>query len=166
MTLIDKVWAVFCNMKFKEYIIGLLVLKYQRLDRRINIFLAIASSGSIATWAVWNSYPLLWGGIIAASQLIMTLKPYFPYTKIIHELNSRCLKMDLLNIEYERFWNRIQRGKLSEETIEQYYFDHHKSYAEVLNFPDDMVFDTSASIEAKATARMKNFLKTFYGIIS
>ncbi|MBK7292118.1 MAG: hypothetical protein IPI78_18895 [Chitinophagaceae bacterium] len=74
--------------------------------------------------------------------------------------------MDLLNIEYERFWNRIQRGKLSEETIEQYYFDHHKSYAEVLNFPDDMVFDTSASIEAKATARMKNFLKTFYGIIS
>ena len=158
MTLIDKVWAVFCNMKFKEYIIGLLVLKYQRLDRRINIFLAIASSTRMN---IQRGAP-----IIAASQLIMTLKPYFPYTKIIHELNSRCLKMDLLNIEYERFWNRIQRGKLSEETIEQYYFDHHKSYAEVLNFPDDMVFDTSASIEAKATARMKNFLKTFYGIIS
>ena len=35
---------------------------------------AIASSGAIATWAVVQSYPLVWGGIIAASQLADALR--------------------------------------------------------------------------------------------
>jgi len=164
MTLTDKIWAMFCNMKFKGFIFGLLVMKYQKLDRNVNIFLALASSGSIAAWAVWKDYPFLWSSIIAFSQVIMAIKPFFPYHKVTKELNSRCLKMELLNIEYERLWNKIQRGKLTDDNIEQYYFDFNKTYAEILSFPDDLVFETSIEIEAKANARMKNFLKTFYGI--
>lgn len=164
MTIIDKTWATFCNMKYKGFVFGLLVNRYQKLDRNVNIFLALASSGSIAAWAIWKDYPLLWSSIIATSQVVTTIKPFFPYYKIIKELNSRCYKMDLLNIEYERFWNKIQRGKLTEDTIEQFYFDHNKTYAEVLNFPDDLVFEASKNIEGKANLRMKNFLKTYYRI--
>lgn len=164
MKLTDKIWATFCNMKFKGFLFGLLVSKYQKLDRSINIFLALASSGSIAAWAIWKDYPILWSSIIALSQVITTIKPYFPYSKVIKELNSRCYKIDLLNIEYERFWNKIQRGKLTEDTIEQFYYDHNKTYAEVLNFPDDLVFDASKEIETKANQRMKTYLKTYHGI--
>lgn len=164
MNLTDKIWATFCNMKYKGFLFGLLVSRYQKLDRNINIFLALASSGSIAAWAVWQDYPIVWSSIIAFSQVITTIKPYFPYSKVIKELNSRCYKVDLLNIEYERFWNKISRGVLTEDTMEQFYYDHNKTYAEVLNFPDDLVFDTSKEIENKANHRMKTFLKTFYGI--
>jgi hypothetical protein len=151
-------------MKYKGYIFALLVAKYQKLDRNVNIFLALASSGSIAAWAVWKSYPFLWSGIIAASQVITTIKPYFPYNKIAKELNSRCLKMDLLNNEYERMWYKIQRGKLTEDTIEQYYFDYNKTFTETLNFSEDLVFDTSPKMEQKANLKMKVFLKTYHGI--
>lgn len=153
-----------CDMKFKSFIFGLLVTKYQRRDRNVNIFLALASSGSIAAWAVWKEYPLLWSSIIALSQVVMTIKPYFPYHKVIKELNSRCLKLNLLNIETERIWNKIQRGKLTDDNIEQYYYDYNKTYAELLNFPDDLVFVTSREIEAKAEDKLKNYLKSFYGI--
>jgi hypothetical protein len=136
MKIVDKIWATFCNMKYKGFVFSLLVNRYQKLDRNVNIFLALASSGSIAAWAIWKDNPLLWSSIIATSQVVTTIKPFFPYYKIIKELNSRCYKMDLLNIEYERFWNKILRGKLTEDTIE------------------------------KANLRMKNFLKTYYGIDS
>lgn len=127
MKLTDKIWATYCNMKFKGFLFGLLFSKYQKWDRNINIFLAIASSGSIAAWAIWKDHPILWSSIIVLSQVITTIKPYFPYIKVIKELNSRCYKIDLLNIEYERFWNKIQRGTLTEDTIEQFYYDHNKT---------------------------------------
>ena len=151
-------------MKYKGYIFALLVEKYQKLDRNVNIFLALASSSSIAAWAVWKDYPFLWSAIIAASQVTTTIKPYFPYNKIAKELNSRCLKMDLLNNEYARMWNRIQRGKLTEDTIEQYYFDYNKTFAEILNFSEDLVFDASSKMEQKANLKMKVFLKTYHGM--
>ena len=164
MSLRDNIWATFCNMKYKGYLFELLVSRYQKIDRSVNIFLAVASSTSIAAWAIWQTLPLLWSTIIAISQVVTTIKPYFPYSKIIKELNSRCYKMDLLNIEYERFWNKVQRAKLNDDAIEQLYYDHNKTYAEVLNFPDDLVFDTPKTIEDKANFKMKNFLKTYYTI--
>ena len=51
----EQVWSSLCNLKFKGFIISLLVQKYQRWDRNLNIFLAIASSTSIAAWAVWKA---------------------------------------------------------------------------------------------------------------
>lgn len=160
----DRIWATFCNMKYKGFLLELLVSKYQKLDRNVNIFLAIASSGSIAVWAVWQQYPLIWSSIIALSQFVTAVKPYFPYSKIAKELNTRSIKLDLLNVEFERFWNKVQRGKLTEDMIEQQYFDHTKTYAEILKFPDDIIFDTSKDMEEKGNQNMKNYLKTHYGV--
>src|SRR6266436_6855380 len=42
---------------------------------------AIASSGSIAAWALWKEYAIVWGAIIAASQVADALKDIFPFTK-------------------------------------------------------------------------------------
>ena len=166
MTLRDNIWATFCNMKYKGFLFYMLVSKYQRLDRTVNIFLALSSSGSIAAWAIWPHIPVVWSCVIAASQVITTVKPYFPYSKIIKELNGRCYKMELLNIEYERFWNQIQRKTLTDDMIEQSHFDRNKLYAEVLNFPDDIVFDTTLAIEEKANDKMKNYLNTHFGIVT
>lgn len=160
----NRIWATFCNMKFKAFVLGLLVQKYQIWDRNINIFLALTSSGSIAAWAVWQKYPLIWGFLIAISQVIMTIKPFFPYHKLVKELNAKSLHVDILNIEFEEFWNKANRGKLTEDEMQEQYFQLNKSYASVLNFSDDLLFTTSREIEHKANLRMKIFLKTFYNI--
>ncbi len=44
---------------------------------------AIASSGSIAAWALWKEYAFVWGTIIAASQVVDALKDVFPSRKNI-----------------------------------------------------------------------------------
>lgn len=48
----DRVWKNLINYKYKSYVIELLHCKYQYWDRSINVFLAIVSGGSIATWAI------------------------------------------------------------------------------------------------------------------
>ena len=55
---------------------------YHRLHRdeqakwgtRLNFVKAIATSSTIAGWAIWQNYAIIWGAIIAASQLVDTLK--------------------------------------------------------------------------------------------
>lgn len=160
----NQIWATLNDMKFKGYCLGLLVDKFQRWDRNINIYLALASSGSVAAWAIWNNYPMLWGGIIAVSQVLTVVKPYFPYFKYVKELNAKSFRVDNLNIEFERLWYKIQHKKITDDEAVEIYFEHKKLIAEIFNFGDDTLFKVTSQIEAKANERMKVFLKNNYDI--
>ena len=160
-----QVWATLNDTKFKGYSLSLLVDQFQRLDRRINIFLAIASSGSIAAWAVWKEHPLVWSSIIAFSQVVTVVKPYFPYFKYVKELNAKCHKIAVLNIELERLWYKIQHKKLTEDLAEKEYYDLRRTIADALIFGDDVVFVVSRDIEKKANEKMRIYLKSHYGVI-
>lgn len=160
----NQIWAELCNIRYKGYCLNFLMGKFQKLDRNINIFLAIASSGSIAAWAVWDSSPLIWGTIIALSQVITVIKPYFPYYKYVKELNTKQLKIEVLNIEFERLWYKIQNKLITTEQSADTYFEYKKEITQILNFNDDIIFDIDSKIQNKSNLKMKNYLKNNYGI--
>ncbi len=159
-----QIWASLCDFKFKAYLISILVNKYQKWDRNINIFIAFAASSSIASWAIWQKYDLVWSLIIVASQVINVIKPYIPYFKFVKELNLRSQKLDILTIEYEQLWYQFNNRKISEDEAAKMYFDLKKRISELLNFGDDILFHTSKRNEKKANEKMKNYLKTNYNI--
>lgn len=161
----EKVWFILCNTKFKSYYLGLLVNKFQKWDRSINIFLALTSSGSIATWAIWSEYPFVWAGIIAITQVLSVIKPYFPYFKYVKEMNTKVFQLEVLNIEIERVWYKLEKNKISEEEIEDKYFEYRKQIGEILNFQDDTVFGLDKKCVKKANEKMYVFLKSNYGVI-
>ena len=160
----QKVWVTLVNLKFKGFLVHLLVQKYQKLDRNINLFLAIASSSSVGAWAVWKTLPLVWASIIVASQVITVAKPYFPYYKYVKELNSKCLQIESLNLEFERLFNLIQRKKLLEDAGWEMYYDFKKQMNEILSFSDDTIIDAKQSVVQEANQKMKIFLESEYGI--
>ena len=160
----DRIWSMLVDLKFKGYCLAFLVDKFQKWDRNINIFLAVSSSGSIAAWAIWNAYPIIWGAIIAFSQVLTVVKPYIPYFKYVKELNTKCLKMEIINLELERLWYHLQHDRISSELSEDQYFDIRKQTTEIFNFGDDMIFEVDSTIERKANERMKTFLKNTYGL--
>ena len=47
----------FSNIVFKAYVMDAMVICYQKYDKRINIWLAIVSSSSIAAWTGWHICP-------------------------------------------------------------------------------------------------------------
>ena len=50
----------------------------EKWDNRIQIFLAITSSSSIGGWVIWNEYGIIWGSLIAVSQVINAIKRFLP----------------------------------------------------------------------------------------
>jgi hypothetical protein len=160
----DQIWGLQCNLKFQSYCLAFLVAKFQKRERNLNLFLAIASSGSIGAWAIWQQIPMVWASIIAGSQILTVVKPYFPFYKYAKDLMAKCSKAEILNIEMERLWYKVQTNKITEDEASELYFDLKKQVTELFNSGDDTAFDVNKSIEEKANKKMAIFLKNTYGI--
>lgn len=88
-------------------------------DKTINIFLAITSSSSIAAWAIWQKYQMIWAIIIAISQIITAVKPFLPFKariKAVSDLNDRIQEISL---ECERGWYSVAEGELTNKDIHE-----------------------------------------------
>jgi hypothetical protein len=69
------------QLKAASVCIRLCRKRLARQVRAVELIKVIASSGGIAGWAVWNNYPFVWAGIIAAAQLLDAIKHVFPFAK-------------------------------------------------------------------------------------
>ena len=78
---------------------------------------AIASSGAVATWAVVKSYPLLWGGIIAASQLADALQDVIPFTAQHKSASALSMTLNALLIEALYEWEGVYAARFTVEEI-------------------------------------------------
>jgi hypothetical protein len=78
---------------------------------------AIASSSAIAAWAVWQSYPMIWGGIIAASQVADALKDVFPFTARHKAANDLATSLQALLIEALYEAEGVYAGQFTNEEI-------------------------------------------------
>lgn len=90
------------------------------LARRVTSFgtlRAIASSGAIAAWAVWRSYPMIWGGIIALSQVADALKDVFPFTARHNAANGLATSLEALLIETLYEAEGVYGGQFTNEEI-------------------------------------------------
>ena len=59
-------------------------------------------------------------------------------------------------------WHKLQNNKLSEDEVEENYFNLRKQMTELFTFSDETIFDVSGKIEQKANERMKTFLRSHY----
>ncbi len=161
----NKIWATLVDVRFKGFILGYLVDSFQKLDRNINIFLALASSGSIAAWAVWQKIPIVWAGIIVVSQVLNAVKPYFPFYKYVKELGAKSIRADGLNIEFEKLWSQLENKRIDEAVAEESYYELRKQMIEIFNFGDETIFKSSDKMEKKANERMKLFFENNYEVV-
>jgi len=160
----DIIKAEFRDCRYHADAMALMVKKYRTYDKTVNIFLAIASSGSIASWAIWSKFAMLWGFIIALSQLINALKPLFPFSKHVHTLNTRCYKQEVLFLELEELWFLVKDKRISEEDAQSRLSFLKKRISENEFFDDDDGFEFSQEILDKAGRMTADTLKTKYNI--
>jgi hypothetical protein len=66
----EQYWNEMVEIRAHQNYLMLYQLSSERWDLGFRAFLAIASSGAIGAWAVWQQYPKVWAGIIATSQVI------------------------------------------------------------------------------------------------
>ena len=90
--------------------LDLYVRSCNRSDLWLKMILAIVSSVSIGAWAVWKQYPLIWAGIIAASQVVAAVNPLLPFKKRRKAVNELASQLRLQFVEWEAAFNQIREG--------------------------------------------------------
>lgn len=132
-------------------------------DRRIKMFLAITSSSSIAAWAIWSDYSIVWAVIIAASQVVTAIKPYLPYSKRLSALHL--LKVDLqhLALDIENDWAQVASGAKKNSEIHRITMAYKNKIAisENKHFKDSSLPDNSKLLQLAEEQAGKFFANNY-----
>ncbi len=81
------------------------------------MFLAITSSSSIGGWVIWNEYGIIWGCVIAVSQVINAIKGFLPFQKRAKQIGSLNTEVEKLALDAEGQLYSVFEGKLTDEDI-------------------------------------------------
>jgi hypothetical protein len=84
---------------------------------RFAVIRAVVSVSALGTWAAVRSYPMVWGGIIAAAQVADALQNAIPFAARFRGTNALCATLDALFIECQMEWEDIYAGRLDEAEI-------------------------------------------------
>ena len=105
--------------EFKTHVIYLhnYAAHSQLRDKALNIFLAVTSSSSIAAWAIWQEYQIVWATIIASSQVVTAIKPFLPYKQRIKSVSDLNDKIQEISLKCEKEWFSVAEGELTEKEI-------------------------------------------------
>jgi hypothetical protein len=132
-------------------------------DKAINIFLALTSSSSIAAWAIWQRYQIVWAILIALSQVVTSIKPFLPYKqrlKAVSELND---KIQEISLNCEKNWFPVAEGELTEKEIHERYIElRDKSLEAERKCLEKMVLPKKRKILKKAEDEADQYLTTNY----
>lgn len=159
-----KIWNDLARTQYRINYTNLLIEKFQNYDLLVNVFLAIATSASIGAWVVWNEFPLVWASIIAISNIVTVIKPYFPYSKYIKTLNDKYILAQDLFLTYERVWYQIEKAKLTEDEIAEKYFELCKRQNEIFNFESIIYNSNDKKLKQKSEQLYLDKLKKNHNI--
>jgi hypothetical protein len=84
---------------------------------RFAVIRAVVSVSALGTWAAVKSYPMVWGGIIAAAQVADALQNTIPFAARLRGTNGLCPTLDALFIDCQIEWEDIRAGGLAESEI-------------------------------------------------
>lgn len=113
----EKYWSLIKETKGHAIYLSKYLSDAEQKDNRLNMYTAIASSSSIAGWAIWHDIGFVWAVIIAGSQLLNAIRPYLPYGKQMKELEELCKSYDRVSLSTEKDWYKVAEGELCDEEI-------------------------------------------------
>lgn len=150
-------WYNFATIKRNAIYINRYHSKVEKIDRRLNMFTAIASSSSIAGWLIWKDVWFVWTFIIAASQVLAAVKPHLPFREQLRALSLFGPDLDGLALAAEEGWFAVSHGRLTDEEIHKQTMALKKKVQTAQNkafkgmsLPDDPKLETIAEAEGLA----------------
>jgi len=126
-----RVWNNLANIKFKGFYCGRCSSLASRCGRSYSFFLAFASAGCVAAWAIWRELPGLWAAIVAIAQALHIAKPYIPFLGSDKDFLEMSFDFERLYLEYERLWYDLENGVISEEQAEEAFYEYRHREVEI-----------------------------------
>lgn len=119
-------WMTVCH--FHWLLINEHLRRSIKAQRAMNIFVALASSSSIAGWAVWKELWILWMLILAAFQVLTLIRQYLPADQRVERLASLSAVWKAQYRVIEQCWYPISKGKFTEDEINDRMYEYMKTW--------------------------------------
>jgi hypothetical protein len=100
-------------------------------DTRIKVFIALTTSGTVASWGFWTQYPSVWKSLSALSATAAIMHPYFFSSEklkriagLVGSWKEVCTNYQILwekdqQLASEVSWKQFEETKLRERTIDE-----------------------------------------------
>lgn len=159
----EKYWNYMVQIKASIYYLDIYAEKSYKWDRRINVYGAIASSSSIAAWAIWKEFSYAWAFIIAISQVLTAIKDFLPFGRQLKLLRPFIDDMKILYIKMEYDWYKIAEGELTENEINKLIFSYKKEFASIenKNLKEEVLLENSSYMEEADQKTNRYFANNF-----
>lgn len=103
----EQYWNELTDLKVNAVYIRLYRDSYGKWLTGLRVLKAVTSSSGIAAWVIWKEYAIVWGVILAASQVADALKDVFPFAKKYRAASEYASTLDNLLIEIQLEWEKI-----------------------------------------------------------
>src|SRR5438105_5045272 len=97
----EEVWSALLTADYNSRYWEYLYKRYYRRQKWAEIFLAVASSSSVAAWGIWRNIDLLWQLLSGASTLIAVILPILNFKKQIADLADLLSQWVQIHAEYD-----------------------------------------------------------------
>ncbi len=159
----ETYWAVLHDCKFKEYYLEAYSRYAKTVEAIISGFTMLASAGSIAAWAVWSRFPVVWSLIIMLAQAVQILRPLLPYSRRVTAAQYMLPELRIMAVQIETAWLRAE----SEEQATDYISLFERFRTQLISLDNKYlgmdVIPDKKRIRAHVEAETENHLRLFFG---
>lgn len=160
----EKYWRELDQLKIHVIYLELYQERNINIDRNVNMFLAIASSSSIASWAIWSQFSFVWATLIAFSQVISAIKSHLPYSKRLKALHGITNDLEALFLAMESDWFAIAEGQLPDDDTHKLHMNYKEKRRIIINkYLGSDPLPVIDSLLAEANEQAGQYFKNFYG---
>lgn len=161
--MLDQYWSFMLNCHF-----GLQYVQRHRranwkLERFLDIFLAIASTGSLAVLLAWDKAQIASTIIITVSQIFSSIRPYLPSGRRVEALAGI---VSLMSKEYNKIENDYRSlclKKATEEDIADLLHSHTNTWRELDTEVGDLMLSHKEKYIKYATNESAMYFKLMFG---
>jgi hypothetical protein len=130
---------------------------------RVGILRAVATSSTIAGWVIWKDYAIVWGLVIAASQLADSLKDFLPNARRQKAASELAAILETLFIDAQFEWEIISSGTATRADT----MTHYRKFAKLRLDAEKKYFPEGIPLHKKlytlAVREASEYLSATYG---
>lgn len=113
-----QIWNNLCDTKFKAIYSSSVSKRSAHLGMAYSILLALGTAGTVASWPLWQTYPIYWAVFLGVIQILQIVKPYVPYVGTEKQFLDTSYKFERLFLDFELLWKQFERGTIHGDEID------------------------------------------------
>lgn len=119
MEIKKSIWDAWLDAELNERYIAHFKRSYYQRDKYTKIFLAVMTSGTVASWGIWGDIQLLWKILSALTAVTAIALPFFKLENAIEKLSNNIGRWKQIRTKYEMLY-LSRENKSNDDLIREY----------------------------------------------